>query len=72
METYTISINEKTKLGKYIIGFLKEMKDVVTIQKVTTSSPTKRKTGLDEALEDVKNGNINKYTSVDELINACS
>lgn len=54
---------------------ISDPKDVTLIKKllakfdsVTISKPArKRKTGLDEALEDVKAGRVTRYDSVDEM-----
>lgn len=65
MTTFTIKINEKTKAGKSLIAFLKSLKDVVFISEVK-SSPA-----IDEAIEDVKNGNTYKAKDSADLLNKC-
>lgn len=45
-----------------------ELIDGVTVVKPQSKSKTK-KSGLDEALEDVKAGRVSEYTSVDDFFN---
>lgn len=63
MATYIITINERTKAGKYIVGLLREMKSIVTFKS--------KSTGLDEALKNAKDGEIFKAENAEELVNKC-
>jgi hypothetical protein len=64
MTTVTLKIDEKTKAGKLLTAmielFSKENKGVKVVQ-------TNKKSGIDEALEDVKNEKINSYIDSDDL-----
>ena len=61
MTQITLTINDP-KDASLIKKLLKKF-DSVTISKTTT----KRKTGLDEALEDVAAGRVTRYDSVDDF-----
>ena len=62
MATYTININERTKTGKNLIEFLKTLKGVVSIKSVS---------GLDEAMDDVRAGNVYKAKDSKDLFKKC-
>lgn len=64
MATYTVTINERTSIGKSLATLLSSMRDVVQIKK--QDSPQKK--GLDIALDDVKNGRVYKAKSVDDMM----
>ncbi|MBD5210453.1 MAG: hypothetical protein HDS77_04170 [Bacteroidales bacterium] len=61
MPQYTLTINDPKDAS--LIKKLLAKFDGVTLQKTTG----KRKTGLDEALDDVKAGRVSKYDSVDDF-----
>jgi len=64
MTTVTLKIDEKTKAGKLLTAmielFSKENKGVKVVQ-------TNKMSGIDKALEDVKNKKINSYIHSDDL-----
>jgi len=61
MASYTIRINERTQAGASLLEYLYSLG--VVIEKL---KPV-RKTGLDEALEDVKKGRVYHAESVDDM-----
>jgi hypothetical protein len=65
MTTVTLKIDAETKAGKLLFAmielFSKENKGVKVIQ-------TNKKSGIDEALEDVKNEKTNSYNDSDDLL----
>lgn len=61
MTQFTLTINDPKEA--YLIRQLLKKFDSVTISKPTR----KRKTGLDEALEDVAAGRVTCYDSVDDM-----
>lgn len=63
MATYTITVNERTKTGKNLVAFLSTLSDIVTIKPA--------RTGIDEALEDVKHGRVSKAKDAADLLNQC-
>lgn len=63
MTQITINIENNS-----IIPHLKKILNA--IEGVSIAKTTTRKTGLEEALEDVNAGRINKYNNVDELFEA--
>ena len=65
MATYTIKINEKTKEGKRLAAMLGKSKAV------TVFSHDKKRPGLEEALEDVRQGRVFHAKDADDLIRQC-
>ncbi|MDO5341320.1 MAG: hypothetical protein Q4F69_02550 [Bacteroidia bacterium] len=63
MATYTVTINERTCSGRELVMRLSNMPEI-KFEKMTAK---KRKSGLDEALEDVRAGRVTEYESVDDL-----
>lgn len=61
MAEYTIHINERTNAGKSLLKYL------VSLGVVVEKLKPRRKTGLDEALEDVKAGRVYHAESVDDM-----
>lgn len=61
MAEYTIHINERTNAGKSLLKYL------VSLGVVVEKLKPRRKTGLDEALEDVKSGRVYHAESVDDM-----
>jgi len=63
MTEYILKVEDKSALS-----FIKKM--LAYIPGVTLSPIRKqKKTGLDEALEDVKQGRVTQYSSIDEMFN---
>ena len=62
MATYTININERTQAGKSLYLYLNSLG--VISERLTTS---RRRSGIDEALEDVRKGRVYKADSVDAM-----
>lgn len=58
MATYTITINERTKQGKSLRDYLQALGIIKTTKKGS----------LDEALEDVRKGNVYEASSIEDLI----
>lgn len=80
MATYTITVNERTTSGKALMGYLQALG--VLVQKVTPKTAVKTRlydpeTGcylkdsvvksIEEAREDMKQGRLKSYDSVDEM-----
>lgn len=61
MAEYTIHINERTNAGKSLLKYL------ISLGVVVEKLKPRRKTGLDEALEDVKSGRVYHAESVDDM-----
>ena len=61
MATYSVTINERTCSGRELVMRLSNMPEI-KFEKMTA-----RKSGLDEALEDVRAGRVTEYESVDDL-----
>lgn len=65
MTTITLKISRKTKAGKLIFSMIellsKESKGVEVVQSY--------KSGIDEALDDIKNKKIKAYKDSDDLFN---
>lgn len=61
MTQFTLTINDPKDVS--LIKKILSKFDGVTLKK----TPGKRKTGLDEALEDVKAGRITRYDSVEDF-----
>ena len=63
MATYTITINERTNAGRQLLSYLLGLglvKDKVT---------TRKKTGLEEAEEDIREGRVYTASSAADLFN---
>ena len=63
MATYTITINERTNAGRQLLNYLLGLglvKDRVT---------TRKKTGLEEAEEDIREGRVYTASSAADLFN---
>lgn len=66
MATYTIKINEKSKKAKTFIKFLQDYAQTnedITVEREHVPNAVTRK-----AIEDARNGKVNTYASVDELM----
>jgi hypothetical protein len=62
MATYTIKIDENTEAGKGVLTLLRSLKSVVSIQP----------SGLDESLQEVKEGRVHYAKDAQDLIRQCS
>ena len=72
MATYTITLNERTSSGKALMEYLKALG--VLMHKVSPTAVTKAKeyditktADFKAAKDDVKNGRVTTYDSVDDL-----
>lgn len=65
MATYNITINEKTRSGKKLVALLESLSEVVAFTEV------KKKKGIDEALDDIKNGRVFEAEDAKDLIDKC-
>lgn len=65
MATYNIIINEKTRAGKKLVALLESLSEVVSFTEV------KPKKGMNEALDDIKNGRIFEAENAKDLIDKC-
>lgn len=62
MATYTLTINERTNAGKALLEYLLSLGVISAKPKATRSK------GLDEAIDDVKNGRTTRCASFDEYL----
>lgn len=64
MTTIILKINEKTKAGKLLTGMIELLsKNKAEVEVISNDS----KSGLDEAIEDVRISNLNSYKDCDDL-----
>lgn len=63
MATYTITINEKTKLGKSILEFLRNMGIVV--------EPESKECSLDKSIAEYRAGKTFRAKNAHDLIEQC-
>jgi len=61
MATYAVNINERTQAGKSLFLYLNSLG--VISERLTQ----RRRTGIDEALDDVRNGRVYQADSVDAM-----
>ena len=61
MATYTVNINERTQAGKSLFLYLN------SLGVITERLTQRRRTGIDEALDDVRNGRVYQADSVDAM-----
>ena len=61
MATYAIQINERTVWGKGLVEYLKSLPVHLTL------TMPKRKSGLDKALEEVKQGRVYHAANTDDM-----
>ena len=61
MASYTIHINERTHAGKSLLLYLN------TLGVITGKLSYKRRKGIDEALDDIRNGRVYHAESVDDM-----
>ncbi len=67
MATYTITINERTQVGRSILQVMQSLASVFTIQK---ASQTKAKTAFERSQEDIAAGRVYRAASTKDLMNA--
>ncbi len=67
MATYTITINERTQLGRTILQLMKEMASVFTVNKVANA---KESTAFERSQEDIAAGRVYHADSVKDLMSA--
>lgn len=58
MATYTVTINERTNIGKQLVAFLKDIGAIKDEKKGT----------LDQALKDVEEGRVYTAKSVEDMM----
>lgn len=64
MTTITLKINEKSKAGKILTGMIELLsKNKNDVEIIKNDS----KSGIEEAIEDIKQGKINSYKDSNEL-----
>ena len=61
MATYTVNINERTQAGKSLFLYLN------SLGVITERLTQRRRAGIDEALDDVRNGRVYQADSVDAM-----
>ncbi len=64
MATYTITINERTQVGRSILQLMQELASVFTVKKV------KEKTAFERSQEDIAAGRVYRADSVKDLMSA--
>ena len=63
MATYTVTINERTNAGRQLLNYLLGLG--LIMERVTS----KKKTGLEEAEEDIREGRVYTASSAADLFN---
>ncbi len=63
MATYTVTINERTNAGRQLLNYL------LGLGLIKDSVATKKKTGLEEAEDDIKAGRVYTANSAADLFN---
>ena len=61
MATYAVNINERTQAGKSLFLYLN------SLGVITERLAQRRRPGIDEALDDVRNGRVYQADSVDAM-----
>ena len=61
MATYAVNINERTQAGRSLFVYLN------SLGVITERLPQRRRRGIDEALDDVRNGRVYQAESVDAM-----
>ncbi len=67
MATYTITINERTQVGRSILQLMKGLASVFTVSKVAKA---KEKTAFERSQEDIAAGRVYRADSVKDLMSA--
>ncbi len=65
MATYTISINERTQIGRSILQLMQELTSVFKVQKTQ-----KAKTAFERSQDDIAAGRVSKAKSTKDLMAA--
>ncbi len=70
MATYTITINERTQIGRGILQTMRSLASVFTVRKAKTPTETSETPNADtlEAIRQAKAGEVTHYSSAEELI----
>lgn len=64
MATYAININERTIWGRGLVQYLQSIPVNLTL---TTPARHKRQTSLERALNEVKRGEVETFSSAEEM-----
>ena len=67
MRTITLKIDERTKFGKQFLNFVAFFVSEKRGVSLVKDSETSRKSGIELALEDEKQGRVTSYKNSDEL-----
>lgn len=65
MATYTVTINERTQIGRSILQLMRDLSSVFTINKTTKA---KAKTAFERSQEDIAAGRVYKAASTKDLV----
>ena len=63
MATYTVTINERTNAGRQLLNYL------LGLGLIKDRVPVRKKTGLEEAEEDIREGRVYTASSAADLFN---
>lgn len=63
MATYTVTINERTNAGRQLLNYL------VDLGLIKDRVATRKKTGFEEAEEDIREGRVYTASSASDLFN---
>jgi hypothetical protein len=63
MATYTVTINERTNAGRQLLNYL------VGLGLIKDRVATRKKTGFEEAEEDIREGRVYTASSASDLFN---
>ena len=66
MSSYIIKINENNLVGKRLMDYLMSLSETSNYIEVIPQKAEKKMTGLDEAIEDIKEGRVTTYENYDE------
>ncbi len=67
MATYTITINERTQVGRSVLQLMQGLASVFTIKKVQKAKGT---TAFERSQEDIATGRVYRAESVEDLMSA--
>ena len=65
MSSYIITVNEKITLGKSLVEFLKSLSKTTNYVDIVQQEASSIN-GIDEAIDDIKNGRITTYENFEE------
>ena len=68
MSSYVIEFNEQTIRGQKIMSFFETLKLPVVPIRLYKKKVKSQKNGLDEAIEDIKNGRVTTCNSFEEFV----